>query len=69
MAEMSGTDAMQVLRRDPASAAVPIVAFTAHALAKEKPRRWRQDSRTDGQTVPDKLMAAVIVGSPGLAPG
>jgi two-component system cell cycle response regulator DivK len=36
MAVMTGTQAMQLLRQDPAFNDVPIVAFTAHALEEEK---------------------------------
>jgi CheY-like chemotaxis protein len=36
MANMTGTEAMQVLRSDPAFAYVPIVALTAHALDAER---------------------------------
>ena len=36
MQGMSGTAAMQMLRTDPALADVPILAFTAHALADER---------------------------------
>jgi two-component system, cell cycle response regulator DivK len=35
MPEMSGTEAMRLLRSDPAFSQVPIVALTAHALADE----------------------------------
>ena len=35
MPRMTGTEAMRVLRSDPALRRVPIVAFTAHALADE----------------------------------
>jgi CheY-like chemotaxis protein len=35
MPEMTGTEAMQVLKSDPAFTSVPIVALTAHAFADE----------------------------------
>jgi CheY-like chemotaxis protein len=36
MPGMTGTETLQQLRSDPALAGVPIVAFTAHALAEER---------------------------------
>ena len=36
MPQMTGTEAMRLLRRDPAFMGIPIVAFTAHALADEQ---------------------------------
>ena len=36
MRGMTGTEAMQLLRAEPVFAGVPIIAFTAHAMAREQ---------------------------------
>jgi len=61
MMAMTGTEALQVLRLDPAFSQVPIVAFTAHALDEEK-----RSALADGfdeviakPCLPDELMVAI----------
>ncbi len=61
MPEMSGTEALAVIRAQPAFARIPIVAFTAHALESE-----RRDALAAGfddfiakPCLPDDLMAAI----------
>jgi len=36
MPEMTGAEALAILRQDPAFADVPVIAFTAHALEEER---------------------------------
>jgi CheY-like chemotaxis protein len=61
MPELTGTEAMQLLRRDAAFNAVPIVALTAHALYEEKVKALAAgfDEVIPKPCLPDELMAAV----------
>ena len=61
MMAMTGTEAMQVLRMDPAFSQVPIVAFTALALDEEKTVALAAgfDEVIPKPCLPDDLMAAI----------
>ena len=61
MMAMTGTEAMKVLRLDPAFSQVPIVAFTAHALDEEKTIALAAgfDGVIPKPCLPDELMAAI----------
>jgi CheY-like chemotaxis protein len=61
MADMNGTEAMQAIRANPATAGIGIVALTAHALAEQ-----RRDAMAAGfdeviskPCLPDELLVAV----------
>ena len=38
---IDGWEATQVLKRDPETRGIPIIALTAHALASDRERRWK----------------------------
>jgi len=61
MAEMTGTEAMQLLRNDAALADVPIVAFTAHALEAQRLEALSAgfDAVIAKPCLPDVLAAAI----------
>jgi CheY-like chemotaxis protein len=58
MSDVDGTEAMQVLRRDPAFARVPIIALTAHALREEQEAALRSgfDAVVAKPCLPDELV-------------
>lgn len=58
---MTGTDAMQELRRDPSFRDVPIIALTAHALDDERSEALRAgfDEVLPKPCNPDDLIAAI----------
>ena len=61
MRGMSGTEALRILRGNPALAAVPIVAFTAHALAAEHAIALRDgfDGVIPKPCLPDQLVTLI----------
>jgi two-component system, cell cycle response regulator DivK len=61
MPHMSGTEALHLLRSDPAFSAVPIIAFTAHALEDERRIALRDgfDEVISKPCLPDELMTAI----------
>jgi two-component system, cell cycle response regulator DivK len=61
MAHMTGAEAMHALRADPDFQAVPIIAFTAHALDEERRAALQAgfDDLIPKPCLPDELLAAV----------
>jgi two-component system cell cycle response regulator DivK len=61
MALMTGTQAMQILRRDPSFSATPIVALTAQALEEERVAAMEAgfDEVISKPCFPDDLFAAI----------
>jgi CheY-like chemotaxis protein len=61
MAVMTGTEAMLLLRSDPAFSRVPIIALTAHALEEERVEALAAgfDEVIPKPCLPDELTAAV----------
>jgi CheY-like chemotaxis protein len=61
MREMSGTEALAILRENPALADVPILAFTAHALAAEHAEAMRVgfDGVIPKPCLPDDLVTLI----------
>jgi two-component system, cell cycle response regulator DivK len=61
MPRMSGTEALHLLRNDPTFSAVPIIAFTAHALEDERRHALRDgfDEVISKPCLPEDLVAAV----------
>jgi two-component system cell cycle response regulator DivK len=61
MREMSGTEALRVLRANPALADVPILAFTAHALVAQHTEAMRVgfDGVIPKPCLPDDLVTLI----------
>jgi len=63
MPEMTGTEAMTVLRADPAFAGVPIVALTAHAITRAAQADVTAgfDAYLSKPITPDKLLQEITI--------
>jgi CheY-like chemotaxis protein len=61
MRGMSGTEALRVLRAEPMLAAVPILAFTAHAMVSERDVAMRHgfDGVIPKPCLPDELVTLI----------
>jgi CheY-like chemotaxis protein len=61
MPNMTGTEALRLLRDDPSFSTVPVVALTAHAFAEERLRAMLDgfDEVIAKPCLPDELLAAV----------
>ncbi len=70
---MDGLDATRVLKADPATAGIPVIAVTAHAMAED--RQKAEDAGCDGYLVkpiePSRVLAEVkrLLGGEDTQPG